>query len=129
MLRRAASTLSPLLLAAFALAPLALAPRADAGNDFPRGEAAVGYGPGALADPGPGCPGCRAWPYCTSSCVYGYQDFTYGRGPLINLGGASLQPGFRGYGALGSIGYGQGMYPATWVTQEKPWGWWLKPSA
>ena len=38
-----------------------------------------------------------------------------------NLGGAALQPGFRGYGMLGSPGYGLGMYPSTWIDQRPAW--------
>ncbi len=47
-------------------------------------------------------------PYDTGSCLYGYQDYVYGRGPLIDLGSGTLDPGFRGFGVFGSPGYGQG---------------------
>ncbi|WP_169979072.1 hypothetical protein [Tautonia rosea] len=95
-------------------------PRGEAQADYdpPRGFDAIGYGPEGLAGQGYGKGAWYAWPYHTKSSVYGYRDFAYGRGPLINLGGAALQPGFRGYGVLGSPGYGLGMYPSTWVDQR-----------
>ena len=62
---------------------------------------------------GGSCPTCYARPYATSSCLYGYQDYVYGRGPLIDLGSAALEPGFRGYGVFGSPGYGVGLRPSS----------------
>ncbi|MFO0956844.1 MAG: hypothetical protein U0800_05170 [Isosphaeraceae bacterium] len=58
-----------------------------------------------------GCPTCFGNHYRTNSCVYGYVDYVYGRGATPDLGGAALQPGFRGYGLLGTNGYGLGMHP------------------
>jgi hypothetical protein len=52
-------------------------------------------------------------PYRTRSGLYGYPDFAYGRGPLNDLGRATLYPGFRGYGVIGSPGYGLGMGPTS----------------
>jgi hypothetical protein len=54
-------------------------------------------------------------PYRTRSWYYGYQDFAYGRGPLNDLGRATLYPGFRGYGVIGSPGYGLGMGPTSFI--------------
>lgn len=84
----------------------------------PRGHQAIGYGPEGLAGLGYGHGPWYAWPYRTKSALYGYPDYAYGRGPVMNLGGASLQPGFRGYGMFGSPGYGLGMYPSTWTDQR-----------
>lgn len=58
---------------------------------------------------------CHAFqrPYSTSSCLYGYPDHVYGRGPVVDLGASALTPGFRGYGPLGSPGYGVGLMPTT----------------
>ncbi len=64
------------------------------------------------------CPTCYAHPYHTSSCLYGYQDYVYGRGPLINLGGSALEPGFRGYGVIGSPGYGLGLRPSSVIDAQ-----------
>ncbi len=69
------------------------------------------------------CAWCRL-PYCTDNCLYGYQDFAYGRGPLIQLGAGNLQPGFRGYGVFGSPGYGQGLAPATRIDLLPPFYRW-----
>ncbi|WP_158633674.1 hypothetical protein [Tautonia sociabilis] len=91
---------------------------ASADYDPPRGAAAVGYGPEVVAGLGYGHGPRYALTYHTKSQLYGYPDFAYGRGPLINLGGASLQPGFRGYGVFGPVGYGVGMYPSTWTDQR-----------
>jgi hypothetical protein len=54
-------------------------------------------------------------PYRTRSWIYGYSDFAYGRGPQNDLGRATLYPGFRGYGMLGSPGYGLGMGPTSHI--------------
>lgn len=96
---------------------LAIAPTPAA---IAAGDGAVGhsYGPGPCH-----CAWCRL-PYCTDSCLYGYQDYAFGRGPLINLGSGSLQPGFRGYGVLGSPGYGQGLAPATRIDRLPPFYRW-----
>lgn len=59
-------------------------------------------------------------PYRTDSGLYGYQDYVYGRGPVLNLGSAALQPGFRGYGVLGRHGYGLGMRPTSAIDQPPP---------
>jgi hypothetical protein len=67
--------------------------------------------------------------YHTSSCLYGYLDYGYGRGPLVDLGRATLRPGFRGYGPLNSIGYGLGLGPTSRIDREQtafwcaPWKW------
>ena len=111
------------LLAAIAASGAVLSREAGAGDlvhDYvpPRGHQAIGYGPEGLSGLGYGHGAWYAWPYRTKSALYGYPDFAYGRGPLINLGGASLQPGFRGYGMFGSPGYGLGMYPSTWTDQR-----------
>jgi hypothetical protein len=91
-------------------------------SHHPVGYGAIGYPPPGTVGRCPcGALGCSAFPYCTSSSLYGYQDHAYGRGPLINLGGAALQPGFRGYGMFGSPGYGLGLYPSTWIDQRAPW--------
>ena len=95
---------------------------AQAGYPAPRGYQAVGYSPEGLAGRGYGHGSVYAWPYHTKSHLYAYPDFAYGRGPLINLGGAALQPGFRGYGVVGSPGYGLGMYPSTWNDQRPSHG-------
>ncbi|MEW4568911.1 hypothetical protein AB1L88_13685 [Tautonia sp. JC769] len=99
-------------------------PREEARADYdpPRGYDAIGYGPEGLAGRAYGKGAWYALPYHTKSSVYGYRDHAYGRGPLINLGGAALQPGFRGYGVLGSPGYGLGMYPSTWTDQRPAHG-------
>jgi hypothetical protein len=65
-----------------------------------------------------GCKICYARPYQTSSCLYGYVDYAYKRGPIIDLGAATLQPGFRGYGPFGSPGYGLGSYPTSRIDVE-----------
>ena len=52
-------------------------------------------------------------PYRTRSWLYGYPDYAYGRGPVNDLGRATLYPGFRGYGVIGSPGYGLGMGPTS----------------
>ena len=54
-------------------------------------------------------------PYRTRSWLYGYPDFAYGRGPVNDLGRATLYPGFRGYGVIGSPGYGLGMGPTSLI--------------
>jgi hypothetical protein len=54
-------------------------------------------------------------PYRTRSWLYGYSDYAYGRGPLNDLGRATLYPGFRGYGVCGSPGYGLGMGPTSQI--------------
>lgn len=54
-------------------------------------------------------------PYRTRSGLYGHPDFAYGRGPLNDLGRATLYPGFRGYGMLGSPGYGVGLGPTSQI--------------
>jgi hypothetical protein len=54
-------------------------------------------------------------PYRTRSSVYGYADYAYGRGPLNDLGRATLYPGFRGYGVCASPGYGLGMGPTSLI--------------
>lgn len=64
------------------------------------------------------CATCYARPYNSSNCLYGYQDYVYGRGPLINLGGASLEPGFRGYGVFHSPGYGLGLRPSSMIDAQ-----------
>mgnify|MGYP000940188244 CR=1 FL=1 len=65
-----------------------------------------------------GCRTCIANHYRTNSCLYGYQDHVYGRGPVIDLGSATLQPGFRGYGVLGNVGYGLGMWPQSRLDRQ-----------
>lgn len=65
-------------------------------------------------------PHCQPIPYRTNSGLYGYQDYTYGRGPVIDLGSQALQPGFRGYGVLGRHGYGLGMRPTSAIDQPVP---------
>lgn len=97
-----------------------ISPRSEARADYdpPVGLEAIGYGSEGLAGRAYGKGAWYAKPDHTKSSVSGYQVFAYGRGPLINLGGAALQPGFRGYGMLGSPGYGLGMYPSTWTDQR-----------
>ena len=58
--------------------------------------------------------------YYSSSCLYGYFDHVYGRGPVIDLGSATLAPGFRGYGPFGSIGYGLGLRPTSLIDTGAP---------
>jgi hypothetical protein len=99
-------------------AMVAAARPAAADYDPPRGHQAIGYGPEGLAGQGYGHGAWYAWPYHSKSALYGYSDFAYGRGPIINLGSSALQPGFRGYGVFGSPGYGLGMYPSTWTDQR-----------
>jgi hypothetical protein len=52
-------------------------------------------------------------PYRDTKLLYGYYDHVVGRGPLITLGSRNLLPGFRGYGLLGSPGYGIGLRPTS----------------
>jgi hypothetical protein len=52
-------------------------------------------------------------PYRDTSLLYGYYDHALGRGPVVTLGSRTLHPGFRGYGLLGSPGYGIGLRPTT----------------
>lgn len=69
------------------------------------------------------CLGCRQG-YSSDSCLYGYQDHAFGRGPLIELGSGNLQPSFRGYGVFGSPGFGPGLRPATRIDlrpNRHPW--------
>lgn len=116
---RVAPGRGPLLLVVLLLG-VAVSPVA-AGHQAP-GPEAIGYGPAGLIHAGHGWPACGAFPYCTSSGLYGYPDYAYGRGPLINLGGAALQGGFRGYGMFGSPGYGLGLRPSTWIDlRSAPW--------
>jgi hypothetical protein len=63
-------------------------------------------------------------PYRTRSWLYGYPDFAYGRGPLNDLGRSTLYPGFRGYGVLGSPGWGLGLGPTSSIDsigKPQPW--------
>jgi hypothetical protein len=64
-------------------------------------------------------------PYKSTSLLYGYQDFVYGRGPLVDLGSRTLLPGFRGYGLLCSPGYGAGLRPTSAIDLDHfnggPW--------
>jgi hypothetical protein len=52
-------------------------------------------------------------PYHDQNWIYGYYDYAWGRGPLVTLGTRALVPGFRGYGLLGSPGYGAGQRPVS----------------
>lgn len=63
---------------------------------------------------------CLQSPYSSGNCLYGYLDHVYGRGPVIDLGSASLSPGFRGYGPFGSPGYGLGTMPTSRIDRERP---------
>lgn len=63
---------------------------------------------------------CFQSPYSSSSCLYGYLDHVYGRGPVIDLGSAALSPGLRGYGPFGSPGYGLGTIPTSRIDRRKP---------
>jgi hypothetical protein len=64
------------------------------------------------------CKACFARPYHSCSFLYGYQDYVYRRGPVIDLGSVSLQPGFRGYGVFGSFGYGHGLRPTSAIDRS-----------
>jgi hypothetical protein len=93
---------------------------ARAGDDVHPAQGADGQ----LQWSGP-CPGL-VLPYRTRSWLYGYADFAYGRGPLNDLGRATLYPGFRGYGVCGSPGYGLGMGPTSLIDslgKPQPWLW------
>jgi hypothetical protein len=61
--------------------------------------------------------------YKTQNWIYGYYDYAYGRGPVITLGSRALIPGFRGFGLLGSPGYGAGQKPVSRVDLEVLGGW------
>lgn len=90
------------------LALILVGPAAARAGDHAR----AAYGPdGRLQWSGP-LSGLVA-PYRTRSYLYGYPDFAYGRGPQFDLGRATLFPGFRGYGVLGSPGYGLGLGPTS----------------
>src|SRR5262249_39892292 len=102
--RRGTGTAAVLL----ALNPAASAPT-RAGDDDPR---AHGHD-GRCHWSGP-CSGL-VLPYRTRSWLYGYPDYAYGRGPVNDLGRATLYPGFRGYGVIGSPGYGLGVGPASLI--------------
>ncbi|AGA30585.1 hypothetical protein [Singulisphaera acidiphila] len=52
-------------------------------------------------------------PYRDTNLLYGYYDQALGHGPVITLGSRTLMPGFRGYGLLGSPGYGIGVRPTS----------------
>jgi hypothetical protein len=61
--------------------------------------------------------------YKTQNWIYGYYDYAYGRGPVITLGSRAMVPGFRGFGLLGSPGYGAGQKPVSRVDLEVLGGW------
>jgi hypothetical protein len=63
-------------------------------------------------------------PYHDWNGLYGYQDYAWGRGPVIPLGDRAMNPGFRGYGLLGSPGYGAGIRPTSAVDLEVLGGHW-----
>jgi hypothetical protein len=54
-------------------------------------------------------------PYHDQNWIYGYYDYAWARGPVVTLGTRAMSPGFRGYGLLGSPGYGAGMRPVSEV--------------
>jgi hypothetical protein len=71
--------------------------------------------------------GTAGWletPYHDQNLIYGYYDYAYGRGPLLTLGDRALTPGFRGYGLLGTPGYGPGLRPTSRVDLEVLGGHW-----
>ncbi len=49
----------------------------------------------------------------SKNCLYGCVDHHYGRGPLVDLGAASMSPDFHGYDPINSPGYGLGTRPTT----------------
>lgn len=67
-------------------------------------------------------------PYHDKNLLYGYYDYGWGRGPLITLGSQALVPGFRGYGLLGTPGYGAGQRPISEVDLGIRGGHWYPES-
>jgi hypothetical protein len=101
---------STVALAAFTLLMLVTASRAGWKDYRPGNSPGYSHGHGCY---------CHPFPYNTGSCLYGYPDYVRGRGPLVDLGAASLDQGFRGYGVFGSPGYGLGLEPHSMIDIDR----------